>query len=45
MMQGPKSAVFTTVRARNGHLFHLDKHLARLERHGKIGHCGVRLGS
>ena len=35
-MQGPKSAVFTTVRARNGYLFHLDKHLARLARHGEI---------
>jgi len=36
MMQGPKSAVFTTVRARNGHLFYLDKHLAKLKRHGEI---------
>jgi len=35
-MQGPMSAVFTTVRARNGQLFHLDEHLARLEQHGKI---------
>ena len=35
-MQGPKSAVFTTVRARNGHLFYLDKHLAKLKQHGEI---------
>ena len=38
MMVGPKSAVFTTVRARDGHLFHLDYHLARLSRHAeKLG--------
>ena len=36
MMVGPKSAVFTTVRARNGHLFHLDLHLQRLSRHAEI---------
>ena len=36
MMEGPKSAVFTTVRARDGHLFHLDLHLARLSRHAEI---------
>ena len=37
-MQGPKSAVFTTVRARDGNLFHLEKHLARLTRHAeKLG--------
>ena len=37
-MQGPKSAVFTTVRARDGKLFHLEKHLARLTRHAeKLG--------
>ena len=35
-MEGPKSAVFTTVRARNGHLFHLDLHLARLSRHAAV---------
>ena len=35
-MEGPKSAVFTTVRARNGHLFHLDLHLNRLARHASI---------
>ena len=38
MMVGPKSAVFTTVRARDGKLFHLDFHLARLSRHAdKLG--------
>ena len=38
MMVGPKSAVFTTVRARDGKLFHLEKHLARLTRHAeKLG--------
>ena len=38
MMVGPKSAVFTTVRARGGNLFHLDYHLARLSRHAdKLG--------
>ena len=38
MMEGPKSAVFTTVRARDGHLFHLDYHLTRLSRHAeKLG--------
>ena len=36
VMEGPKSAVFTTVRARNGHLFHLDLHLNRLARHASI---------
>ena len=36
MMVGPKSAVFTTVRAREGHLFHIDLHLSRLLRHAKI---------
>jgi branched-subunit amino acid aminotransferase/4-amino-4-deoxychorismate lyase len=35
-MEGPKSAVFTTVRARDGHLFHLDLHLDRLARHASI---------
>jgi branched-subunit amino acid aminotransferase/4-amino-4-deoxychorismate lyase len=35
-MEGPKSAVFTTVRARNGLLFHLDLHLNRLARHASI---------
>ena len=38
MMVGPKSAVFTTVRARNGHLYHLNFHLDRLSRHAeKLG--------
>ena len=36
MMEGPKSAVFTTVRARDGQLFHLDLHLERLQRHAEI---------
>ncbi len=35
-MEGPKSAVFTTVRARNGVLFHLDLHLDRLSKHAEI---------
>lgn len=35
-MVGPKSAVFTTVRARKGELFHLDLHLERLAIHAKI---------
>ncbi len=35
-MSGPKSAVFTTVRARNGTLFHYPLHLERLERHAGI---------
>ena len=35
-MVGPKSAVFTTVRARKGELFHLDLHLERLAKHAKI---------
>ena len=35
MMSGPKSAVFTTVRARDGHLFHLELHLQRLSRHAE----------
>ena len=38
MMVGPKSAVFTTVRARDGHLYHLKFHLDRLSRHAeKLG--------
>ena len=36
MASGPKSAVFTTVRAREGHLFHLNLHLERLSRHAEI---------
>ena len=36
MMEGPKSAVFTTVRARDGHLFHLDLHLDRLKKHAAV---------
>ena len=36
MVIGPKSAVFTTVRARNGNLFHLDLHLQRLARHAAV---------
>ncbi|MFL2961746.1 MAG: aminotransferase class IV [Candidatus Poseidoniaceae archaeon] len=36
MVIGPKSAVFTTVRARNGKLFHLDLHLQRLVRHAAV---------
>lgn len=36
MAMGPKSAVFTTVRAREGRLFHLNLHLERLSRHAKI---------
>ena len=36
MMEGPKSAVFTTVRARDGHLFHLDLHLNRLKKHAAV---------
>ena len=36
MKNGPKSAVFTTVRARDGVLFHLDLHIARLSRHAEI---------
>ncbi len=35
-MVGPKSAVFTTVRARKGELFHLDLHLERLAKHADI---------
>ena len=35
-MVGPKSAVFTTVRARKGELFHLDLHLERLAKHAEI---------
>lgn len=35
-MVGPKSAVFTTVRARKGELFHLDLHLERLAKHANI---------
>tara|TARA_B100001113_G_C21049642_1_gene596134 strand:- start:535 stop:1221 length:687 start_codon:yes stop_codon:yes gene_type:complete len=41
MVVGPKSAVFTTVRARNGHLFHFDLHKARLQRHAEI--LGIRI--
>ena len=40
-MLGPKSAVFTTVRARNGELFHLDLHLARLAKHAAI--LGIKI--
>jgi len=40
-MLGAKSAVFTTVRARNGYLFHLDLHLERLSKHAKI--LGIEL--
>ena len=36
MVMGPKSAVFTTVRARDGKLFHLDLHLQRLARHAAV---------
>jgi len=36
MMEGPKSAVFTTVRARDGHLFHLNLHLNRLKKHAAV---------
>jgi branched-subunit amino acid aminotransferase/4-amino-4-deoxychorismate lyase len=36
MVIGPKSAVFTTVRARGGSLFHLDLHLQRLARHAAV---------
>ena len=36
MLEGPKSSVFTTVRAREGYLFHLDLHLERLTRHASI---------
>ena len=35
-MQSPKSAVFTTVRAHDGRMLHLDLHLARLARHAEI---------
>lgn len=38
---GPKSAVFTTVRAREGRLFHLNLHLERLSRHAEILGIGV----
>ena len=41
MVVGPKSAVFTTVRARNGHLFHLDLHKSRLQRHAEI--LGIKI--
>ncbi len=40
-MVSPKSAVFTTVRARDGKLFHLDQHLERLHRHGQI--LGIKI--
>ena len=36
MMEGPKSSVFTTVRARDGVLFHLDLHVDRLKRHAEV---------
>jgi len=35
-MVGPKSAVFTTVRARKGELFHLNLHLDRLAKHASV---------
>tara|TARA_B100000035_G_scaffold313441_1_gene327136 strand:- start:213 stop:896 length:684 start_codon:yes stop_codon:yes gene_type:complete len=35
-MRSPKTAVFTTVRAKNGHLFHLDLHMERLAKHAEI---------
>lgn len=41
MNLGPKSAVFTTVRAREGHLFHLNLHLERLSRHAEI--LGIKI--
>ena len=41
LMSGPKSAVFTTVRAKNGTLFHLPLHLERLEKHAII--LGIEL--
>ena len=40
-MVGPKSAVFTTVRARKGELFHLDLHLDRLAKHAQI--LGIKI--
>ena len=40
-MVGPKSAVFTTVRARKGDLFHLDLHLERLQKHADI--LGIKI--
>lgn len=40
-MVGPKSAVFTTVRARKGDLFHLDLHLERLQKHAAI--LGIKI--
>ena len=36
MTEGPKSSVFTTVRARDGILFHLDLHVDRLKRHAEV---------
>lgn len=36
MNKGPKSAVFTTIRARGGKLFHLDYHTKRLKKHAAI---------
>ena len=36
MLEGPKSSVFTTVRARDGVLFHLDLHVDRLKRHAEV---------
>ena len=41
MVEGPKSAVFTTVRARDGELFHLDLHLERLARHASV--LGIKI--
>ena len=35
-MTSPQTAVFTTVRAKNGHLFHLDLHMERLAKHAEI---------
>ncbi|HJL59867.1 MAG: aminotransferase class IV [Candidatus Poseidoniaceae archaeon] len=40
-MVGPKSAVFTTVRARKGELFHLDLHLDRLAKHAAV--LGIKI--
>ena len=36
MNKGPKSAVFTTIRAWGGKLFHLDYHTKRLKKHAAI---------
>ncbi|MBT4925093.1 MAG: hypothetical protein HON16_05020 [Euryarchaeota archaeon] len=40
-MVGPKSAVFTTVRARKGELFHLNLHLDRLAKHASV--LGIKI--